>query len=245
VSAFLLPILLASLAGSLHCAAMCGPFMAAVVGFGPDGRSGPVAQTAYHLGRLVTYLVLGAAAGLVGNALDLAGSHAGLGRISAVLAGVLLVLSGASALFARERLVRLGRRAPRRLGAWLGLVLARVKHSAPLPRAFLIGLSTTFVPCGWLYAFVATAAGTGRVLPATGVMLVFWLGTIPALLAAGAGLRRLSARLGERARTVSGSLILVSGVVLLALRVGALPANPEGKTQASGPMPASCPLHRH
>lgn len=245
MSPFLVPIVLASLAGSLHCAAMCGPFMAAVVGFSADGRSGPSAHVAYHAGRLVTYLVLGAAAGLVGGALDLAGSQAGLGRISAVVAGVVLVFWGASALFARERVVRLARRAPFRAGAFLGLALSRIKRTPPTPRAFLLGLATTFVPCGWLYAFVATAAGTGRVLSAMSVMFAFWLGTVPALLAAGVGLQRLSARLGERARVLSGSLIIASGVLLLALRVGALPLHSADKAEARGPMPASCPLHRH
>ncbi|HEX5101529.1 MAG TPA: sulfite exporter TauE/SafE family protein [Polyangiaceae bacterium] len=246
MSPFWIPVLLASVGGSLHCAAMCGPFMAAVTGFGPAGRAGPAAHVAYHLGRLGTYLALGAAGGLVGSALDLAGKAAGFGRVSALVAGLVLVAWGASALVVRERLVKLGRRAPRREKSLLGRALGWLGRFPPVPRALLLGLSTTLVPCGWLYAFVATAAGTGDVASALGVMFVFWLGTLPALVAAGVGLRGLFARLGARARTVSAVLIAVSGVVLLGVRVEA-PKQPVRSASAAstGATLAPCPFHRH
>ena len=86
MNAFLVPVLIASLGGSLHCAAMCGPTMAAVSRFGPEGRAGLSTQAAYHLGRLTTYLALGAFGGLLGGTLDLAGNAAGVGRVSAIVA---------------------------------------------------------------------------------------------------------------------------------------------------------------
>jgi sulfite exporter TauE/SafE len=246
MSPFWIPVLLASLGGSLHCAAMCGPFMAAVTGFGPGGRASPATHAAYHLGRLVTYLALGAAGGLLGGALDLAGNVAGVGRVSAFVAGFILVAWGVSALIARPALVTLRRRAPSRLGSVLGSALAWLGRFPPLPRALLLGFSTTLVPCGWLYAFVATAAGTGGVFSALGVMLVFWLGTLPALLVAGFGLRGLSARLGARVRTASAVLIAVSGLALLGARIDVqgLVAKSDAAA-APGVGPAPCPLHGH
>ena len=98
----------------------------------------------------------------------------------------------------------------------LGRVLAAFSRLPAVPRAFLLGLSTTLVPCGWLYAFVATAAGTGGVVPALGVMLAFWTGTLPALVVGAFGLRGLFARVGARGRAVSAALVAVSGVLLLA-----------------------------
>jgi len=220
--------------------------MAAVTGFGPDGRASPVTHAAYHLGRLATYLALGAAGGFLGGALDLAGDVAGIGRVSAFVAGFILVGWGVSALAVRRGLITLRRRAPSRLGSVLGNGLAWLRRFPPLPRALLLGLSTTLVPCGWLYAFVATAAGTGGVLSALGVMLVFWVGTLPALLAAGLGLRGLFARLGARARTVSAVLIAVSGLALLGVRID-VPRLVAGSDATATPdvTPASCPLHGH
>ena len=240
-------VLVASLGGSLHCAAMCGPFVCAVSGSGSPGRVGPATHAAYHFGRLGTYLVLGAIAGGLGGALDLAGRAAGIARVSAVVAGLLLVAWGASSLVARQRLVRLRRSAPTRLGALLGRVLARSARLPPLPRGLLLGFSTTLVPCGWLYAFVATAAGTGSVPSALAVMLAFWTGTLPALVGASLGLGQLFARLGERARAVSAVLIVASGVLLLGLRLDVPPAVASAVASKSPATaaPAPCPLHPH
>jgi sulfite exporter TauE/SafE len=175
--------------------------------------------------------------------LDIAGHAAGVARVSASVAGLLLIAWGVSALVSRRGLIRLQNRAPARLGSLLGAVLARIARFSPLPRALLLGLATTLVPCGWLYAFVATAAGTGGVTTALGVMLAFWLGTLPALLAAGFGVKALFSRLGERGRRVSAVLIASSGVLLLGMRLD-VPAPPSSASASASPT-APCPLHPH
>src|SRR4051812_10683184 len=59
-------IFLASLVGSLHCAGMCGAFLAIAIGLPgasqPSPRRAATLQSLYHLGRLVSYTLLGAAA---------------------------------------------------------------------------------------------------------------------------------------------------------------------------------------
>ncbi len=232
MSALWIPILTASLAGSVHCAAMCGPFAAASGGAFSRVRGRLFAQSGYHLGRLVTYLSLGAAAGFAGGALDLAGSAAGIQRISAFFAGALLLAWGISTLAASRGLVKLGRRAPG--ASLLSRALAKVSALPAMPRALLLGMSTAFVPCGWLYAFVAIAAGSGGVAPALIVLGAFWLGTVPALVIASLGLRGLGARLGPRAKTLTAAVVVASGLFVLGLRTFEVPAAPE-----------SCPLHRH
>ena len=57
----------ASLVGSLHCAGMCGGFVACLCG-GPSKVGS--AHLAYHAGRGVGYLTLGALAGLLGATLQ-------------------------------------------------------------------------------------------------------------------------------------------------------------------------------
>ena len=50
-------VLVASLLGSLHCAGMCGAFVAFAVIGSPGHQPSRVAlNTAYNLGRLITYL---------------------------------------------------------------------------------------------------------------------------------------------------------------------------------------------
>jgi sulfite exporter TauE/SafE len=241
VSALWIPILTASLAGSVHCAAMCGPFAAASGGSASSARGRIAAQAAYHTGRLVTYLSLGAAAGLAGGAVDLAGNAAGVQRISAFVAGALLLVWGVSTLAATRGLVKLKTRAP--AVTLLSRVLAKVSALPAMPRALLLGLSTAFVPCGWLYAFVATAAGSGSVSSAVIVLGAFWLGTVPALVVASLGFRGLTARLGARAKTVTATVLVASGLLVLGLRLDAPP--PTAATSDTPAMPESCPLHRH
>ena len=59
----------------------------------------------------------------------------------------------------------------------------------PLPRALCVGLLTAFLPCGWLYLFASYAAGTGSPFWGAAFMAAFWLGSVPALVLAGAGAR--------------------------------------------------------
>jgi uncharacterized protein len=243
MNALLWPVLLASLAGSLHCAAMCGPFAASVGGFARGERGGYAAHAAYHAGRLLTYLVLGGTAAALGQALDLAGKSAGVSRVSAVVAGALLVLFGLSSLAQDRGLVKLRRRPMLRLGTMLGSVLARVRSLPVVPRAALLGLSTTLVPCGWLYAFVAAAAASGDVTSGIGIMAAFWLGTVPALVVAGVGVGKLVKRFGAHARAATASLTVATGVLVLVLRASG-PA-PSNAAPTAAEAPASCPLHPH
>ena len=53
----------------------------------------------------------------------------------------------------------------------------------PMAHALATGLLTTLLPCGWLYAFVALAAGTASAPLGALVMLTFWIGTLPAIAA--------------------------------------------------------------
>jgi sulfite exporter TauE/SafE len=198
----LLPAIAASsLLGSLHCVAMCGP----LIGL---GGTRTVRLAAMHaLGRLVTYTALGAGAGLVGRAIDLAGMLGTVQRAATLVAGLAIVAWGIHAL------VR-GMAAPGRGTLFrAGLVQLRSKRAAA--RAWLVGVLTGLLPCGWLWAFVVTAGGTGDPWSGAAVMAVFWLGTVPAMVGvlgfAGPAIDRLRAKIPA-----------ITAIVLIALGLGTL-----------------------
>ena len=88
------------------------------------------------------------------------------------------------------------------------------------PRArFTVGLLTTLLPCGWLYAFVLTAAGTGTVRGALALMTVFWAGTLPMMLTLGVGVRQLAGPLRAKLPTISAIAIVAVGVMSLTGRL--------------------------
>jgi hypothetical protein len=95
----------------------------------------------------------------------------------------------------------------------LGPLLARTRGRSPVVRAGAIGLLSTLLPCGWLYAFVATAGGTGTAAAAMLVMAFFWLGTLPAMLAVGYGLQRVTGRWRTRLPLVTAMAVVVIGAL--------------------------------
>ena len=217
MTALLLTVLTASLFGSLHCAGMCGAFLLFAIGAQPGVQCGRI-MMAYHLGRLATYTLLGAAAGLLGSALDLGGKLVGIERTAAIGAGALMVGFGLVAL-ARALGVKLRHLPlPHLLETVVGASHRRMTHYTPLLRALATGLLTTLLPCGWLYAFVITAAGTGNAATGALVMATFWIGTLPALSAIGLGVQKLSAPFARRLPFVTASAIVAVGIYTVAAR---------------------------
>jgi hypothetical protein len=228
-----LGIFVASLAGSPHCAAMCGPFLAfAAAGDGASpthgGRVPPL--VAYHGGRLISYLLLGVAAGTLGAGVERLGNLAGLGRAAAIVSGVLMVAWGVQAFLAhvgwRARL-----HAPGILHRSLGAVVGRVGGLSSFARAGVIGLATALLPCGWLYVFVASAGGTGSPARAALVMLLFWSGTLPVMATMGMGLQRLAGPARRHLPLVTATIVVAIGLFTIAGRlrpnVGVHPASQE------------------
>jgi sulfite exporter TauE/SafE len=218
----LLGVLLASLVGSVHCAGMCGPFVCVYAGLG-NGQGNWSLHAAYNGGRLLSYLVLGAAAGALGAGADRLGVLWGISRAAALLAGALMILWGTSTILSARGVAVPWRRLTRSLRSPLGGVLSRLRGQPPLMRAGATGLLTTLLPCGWLYAFVAVAAGSGNALSGIATMAMFWLGTLPALTALGAVAQRLAGRYGPRLPVAMASVVVLLGVLTIAGRVGLLP----------------------
>lgn len=206
-------ILAASLLGSPHCAGMCGPFVA---WYAHDAPRPGIAHGAYHLGRLASYLLLGAIAGAAGAAVTATGGFVGISRGAALLSGVVMVAWGA---------VTIGRHlgwAPRSVhgaGPLLVPLFRRAAGWSPRRRALGIGLLTTLLPCGWLYVFVAAAAGTGTPWTGMAVMAAFWAGTLPMLVALGVVAQRAMGPLRRRLPIATAAVVMVLGLLTIAGRV--------------------------
>ena len=218
----LLGVLLASLAGSIHCAAMCGAFVCAYAA--PTRQASPrgLTHAAYHLGRLTSYVTLGATAGWIGSGVDRIGALVGIGRAAAIVAGVLMVAWGLNEI-ARASGVKLAVRLPGgdAVGAkrLLGSALLAARDRSATFRAAALGLLTTLIPCGWLYAFVVTAGATGSAVTGAVTMLAFWTGTVPALMIVAVSARRAAGSLGRRFAIAAPALVVVLGLLSISGRL--------------------------
>jgi sulfite exporter TauE/SafE len=220
-----LGILTASLLGSVHCAAMCGGFVCLYAGSAQGDhapmRSQLASHALYNVGRLTSYLLLGAIAGAIGSGITSFGAWAGLGHAATIVAGALMIGWGISAI-AAQRGIRLGVSPTGVPLAWqraLGRVLQSVRGQPMGVRALFTGLGTTLLPCGWLYVFVATAGGSGSVRDGMLVMAVFWLGTVPALVAVGVGAQRVFGPFRRRLPTLGAVTVLLMGVLAVSGRL--------------------------
>jgi sulfite exporter TauE/SafE len=223
--ALVLALFLAGLAGSVtHCVGMCGPFVIAQVtarvdvrGYGTLQRLRGAALFPYHLGRLTTYAVLGAAgASMTGFLANLPGFR--------VLSACFLA-AAAWALIATAA----GRGMPSLPSVFRHLSLPQpsrfVRACLVDPRGwrgFALGMALGFLPCGLLYAALAAASTAGSPLLAAVAMASFAIATAPGLFGVGwAGLlfgrrwRRVLDTLGSLALIASAALLLASALRLL------------------------------
>lgn len=207
-------ILIASIVGSVHCAAMCGAFVCLYARGSVGARvSGHVA---YNAGRLASYVALGLAAGALGARVDRLGALANVQRAAAIVAGTLMVL-WAVALIASTRGVRLPAfGAPEWIKRQFGSALVALRDQPAALRAGLTGLFTTLLPCGWLYTFVVTAGGTGSAIGGAAVMLAFWTGTLPMMLGVGLGVGRIARPIARHLPVASAVAVLLLGALSIA-----------------------------
>lgn len=238
--ALLVSVLVASVLGSVHCAAMCSGFVCAV---SAQGR--PLAsQAAWHTGRGLAYVTLGALAGSLGRGLERVLAPSGLSHAAGIVAGALLVLwgltvlSGALGLHGARAVT--GSPFTRGIGAWMGRGLRNVRAWPVAPRGLAMGALTALLPCGWLWAFVASAAGTGRTAAGALVMLAFWLGTVPVLAAVGVAAGRALDPLRRRLPYVTAAVMIAVGLLTVAGRFRPHERIASGGAPASTIMGADC-----
>lgn len=215
-------LFLAGLAGSAtHCVGMCGPFVLGQVTAGLAARPGLSrlaggALLPYHLGRITTYVALGAAAGFAsGLAVHGAGQRTLLALLLAL--GAVLMLAQAFGQVA-ALLPAIG--PPRQLTEMVTRRAAPLLANPVGARGYALGLLLGLLPCGLLYGAIAAAAASGSALGAALGMAAFALGTVPALVGVGLAGAFFGRRFAPALRVVAVPLLLLNATVLgvLALR---------------------------
>jgi uncharacterized protein len=207
------------LLGTGHCIGMCGPLIVALPG--QTGRFS--AHLAYHAGRLITYTLIGALMGALGGGLIhlasvlgsdpmawMARTQLGIG----LLAGLFLLFFGLSRLGFVAEPDWLAVASPSSMPGWRGL-MNRVADRRSNGDLFLMGLILGGLPCGLSYAAFAKALSAGGMLAGAAMALVFGLGTLPGLLAVGAGAAAFLRRYRRQADLLAGLIMLGMAAMLL------------------------------
>jgi uncharacterized protein len=197
---------LAGLIATPHCVGMCGGFAAACA----RPRRG---MSAWHAGRLLTYALLGAAAGAFGGVLP------GPAWLPAAVAAALLVWFAASlAGLLPQRLGGLTQGAPRLTP--LTRTAQRLARTPAVPHRLLFGTVTGLLPCGMVYAALSLAVAAAHPLAGALAMLAFGAATVPGLTVLSLGVQRIALR-GLWHRRALAALVLVVGLWSVTLRATA------------------------
>ena len=171
----LITALTLGLIGSFHCVGMCGPIAIAL----------PLPQKSwayklsgvflYNIGRVITYGILGALFGLLGQGIQLAGFQ----KVVSILMGSIMIMSVFFPFIFRNR-VSIDSFLTGYVGRFIGKFrkLFKVKSLSSL---LIIGLLNGLLPCGLVYIAVAGALNTNDLTLGVLYMVLFGIGTIPML----------------------------------------------------------------
>lgn len=189
--------------GSIHCAAMCGPLMITFTKH--SGKQSLYAFLLYHSGRLITY----SAIGLLIGALSLPLYFFQFQKVGSLLMGASIILVYIFPKF-RNKVEGLYYHSP----FFQFFKQKMVGFYAGKFRWFASGVMNGLLPCGLVYLAAAGAVLSGGFFVSFQFMLLFGLGTLPALI----GVAFLSKRtpvLFKRMANLTTPIALLSGVLLI------------------------------
>ena len=215
--------------GATHCAGMCGPFVLSQTVTSLDGvplqemlsltRLRGAMLLPYHAGRLTTYALLGGAAALFSAQFRMLPWFGYFSAALLALAGLFFLVNAIPFLNLRK-------------GDGFPLLIAglfKISGSVaffPLrtlfanPRGFrgyLLGLALGLLPCGLVYAALLAVAARGDPLTAILGMILFGIGTIPALVGVGVGGQIAFQRFRKVLRFAFPVLMLMNSVTLFVM----------------------------
>ncbi len=217
-------VLIIGLLSSLHCIGMCGGIMGALsLSLPPEVRENRIRLglfvSAYNLGRVASYMLAGALAGVFGVeilgilGLDDDTAH----RLLRIFGAVFIILIGLylGGWFPQLiRLEKLGQPVWRRVEP----VARRLMPVKTPAQALLYGMLWGWLPCGLVYVVLLMTVTSGSATQGALTMAAFGLGTLPAMLSAGVMLGWVR-RLGQsrRTRQFIGAALVISAIISLFL----------------------------
>lgn len=195
--------------GSVHCMGMCGPLALSLPGARQRRWKYAIERVLYNGGRALTYVLLGGVAGALGRLVSMAGFQQWL----SVAIGAVMLMSVLVPWVSRKM-------------GYLGRLPAQLLRRVRTPLRSLyqrggvlamggIGMLNGLLPCGFVYAALATAGTAGSIATSTIFMGGFGLGTVPAMLAVSVMGRLASTQWRTRLHRLIPVGVALVGVLLI------------------------------
>ena len=167
-----------------HCIGMCGGIIIAYSSTKINSEDSKLKQATSHIlysvGRIFTYVILGAMFGYIGGVAMFNNLANG---ILLIVAGIFMMLTGIS-LSGKIKFLTLIEHSVSST-SWYKTQFRQLLQTKTLISFFILGMMNGLLPCGLVYFFAVTAASTASAISGALVMLIFGLSTIPALFSLG------------------------------------------------------------
>jgi uncharacterized protein len=156
------------------CVAMVGGLLLSMSATFAKGGSRVKPQLMFHIGRLVSFFILGGVIGALGSTFTLNPLTTSI--LGFVIALVMLIL-GINLLEVFPWAEKLQLKVPQFIGKHV-YSISKLNHNlTPL----IVGIATFFLPCGFTQSMQLYTLGTGSFMTGGITMLAFALGTLPVL----------------------------------------------------------------
>jgi sulfite exporter TauE/SafE len=196
------------LLGGTHCLGMCGGIAATVAMGSPGGGRGAGLLLGYNTGRIFSYGLAGALLGSLSWLIE----DPTIQIIIRSFAGIMLILMGFYIAQWWQILTQV-ESAGGVLWKRISPIASKLLPVKNAKQAILLGLIWGWLPCGLVYSTLIWASAASDWLLSAQLMVLFGLGTLPAMLMTGLLAQQVKQILQHRiTKQISGSIIILMGL---------------------------------
>ncbi len=205
---FITPFMI-GVVGSAHCIGMCGPIALALPIGSSKGFKRVSGVLLYNLGRISTYALFGTVFGILGKSFYIAGIQ----RQISVFLGIMILLG----LFVPYLLSQ-----KNKLTGWWYKIFGNLYRemgvllkNGSFFSLFIIGFINGFLPCGLVYLALAGALAQTTIIDGMLFMVMFGLGTVPAMFSVAWMSRYISIGIRNKIKKATPYFIAFFAILLI------------------------------
>jgi sulfite exporter TauE/SafE len=189
---------------------MCGPLAIAFCNR-PNATNSQILFNAlsYNIGRTLTYTLLGIIFGSIGSFLFLVD----LQKYLSVIIGAVLIISVLFSLDLESRFNKISFLS--KINFYIKNKISKLVRLSQTKSPLSLGMFNGLLPCGLVYLAIAGALSSQTMMSGALFMMMFGLGTIPALFLLVIGSQSVSPKLRSRFRQVLPFVNILFGIFLI------------------------------
>lgn len=200
---------LLGLLGSVHCIGMCGPLVMALPIAHKSNPQKIVALSLYHLGKIVSYSLLGMLFGLFGSQFPIFLFQ----RNITIFIGVFMLIYVVYVFVIQSKHISLGI-----FNSFYNVIVKQLSSLFKVKSIFtffMIGILNGLLPCGMIYLALSSAMSTQNLYYGSLLMAFFGMGTIPALLLVALGGQYMGFTFRKKIQKLLPVFLFGMGVLLI------------------------------